>query len=210
MLANEARSCGWLLVAGFVVFLLGAVFWRYAFQGPILAETLRSVGAENSRWLWIHAWIAAGSVLTAVGLSQWVEIQRAAGERLRTPAAVTLYVLGVALWLVGIGIRVTIQTWAADEVLAGRGVPAMYAAIHRLAGVLYAAFMILSYVASAVLGLGILRSGVLSASTGFVGLVGGALFTLGFIVVRGGPFAPPIMALLYTLWLGVALLRKGG
>jgi hypothetical protein len=198
------------LVAGFVVFLTGAALWRFDFQAPVLEDTLRSVGEEPSRWLWIHGWIAAGSIVTAVGLSQWAELQRAAGERLRTPAAVTLYVLGVALWLVGIGIRVTIQTWAAGEVLAGRGVPAMYPAVHRLAGVMYAAFMILSYVSSAVLGLGVLRSSVLPASTGWIGLVGGAVFALGFVAVRGGPFAPPIMALLYTLWLGVALLRKGG
>lgn len=210
MLVNEMRSCGWLLVAGFVVFLVGAVFWRFAFQAPVLADTLRSVGSQSTRWLWIHAWIAAGSIVTVVGLAQWVEIQRAAGERLRTPAAFTLYLFGVVLWLVGIAIRLTLQMWAADEVLAGKGVPAVYPAVHRLAGVMYAAFMLLSYVSTAVLGLGVLRSSVLSASTGWVGLVGGAVFALGFVGVRGGPFAPPIMALLYTLWLGITLLRKGG
>jgi hypothetical protein len=205
---NRARFCGSLLAAGLVVFMIGAVFWQFTFQLPVLADTLRSVGAESARWLWIHAWLAGGVVITMAGLSVWVEIQRDAGEKSRTPAGVTLYLVGAILWLIAIGIRVTIQAWAADEVLEGRGVPAIYPAIHRLAGLLYAAHMLLSYVSTFLLGLGVVSSGVLSKRTGWLGVVGGSVFSLGFLLARGGPFAPPFMAHLYSCWLGSMLLWK--
>jgi hypothetical protein len=68
--------------------------------------------------------------------------------------------------------------------------------------------MLLSYVSAVLLGLGVVGSGILSARTGWIGVVGGAIFALGFLLARGGPFAPPFMAHLYTFFLGVMLLRK--
>ncbi len=205
---DHERFCGWMLTAGLVVFMIGAVGWRMGFQSPVLAETLRNVGSQSARWLWIHAWIAAGVLLTVMGLAAWLEIARAAGDRSRTPAGVTLYAVGAVLWLIAIGIRVTVQSWAAGEVVGGRGVPEIYPAIHRLAGLLYAAHMLVAYVSAILLGLGVLRSGILSALTGWIGVVGGAIFALGFLLARGGPFAPPFMAHLYSFLLGVMLLRK--
>jgi hypothetical protein len=209
MSVNPQRFCAILLISGLVVFMVGAVLWKLDFQSRDLGHVLRSVAAERGRWLWIHAWIAAGVVLSVGGLVAWVDVQRQAGESTLTPVAVAIFALGAVLWLVAIGMRVTVQDSAAAEVLAGAGVPSGYPALHRLAGLLYAAHMLLSYLSVAVLGWGVLNSGVLSARTGWAGIAGGSVGAVGFVLLQGGPFAPPFMAHVYSCALGVLLLRRG-
>jgi hypothetical protein len=190
------------------VFLVGAVFWKpVEFQMPQLADTLRNVGHRPRLWLWIHVWIAAGVVLTTAGLVVWTEGQRAAGELVATPVGLLLYQVGALLWLVALAMRVTVQPWAAAEVLATGQVPAVYPSLHRLAGALYAAHMALSYLSASALGLGILRSGVLSARAGWTGVIAGAVCAIGFVALGGGPFAMPVLAHAYTCALGVMILR---
>ena len=201
-----ARTSGWLLVGGMAVFFVGAGAWSLGFQAPVLADTLRNVGHAPARWLWIHAWMAAGVLVTVAGLTAWAEDQREVGERLATPIGGVLYLAGAILWLVSMGLRVTVQTWAASETIAA-AVPGAYPALHGLSGVLYAAHMVLSYLAASALGLGILWSGVLPAALGWAGVVGGLTFAAGFILARGGLWGMPFLAHVYTCALGIALLR---
>jgi hypothetical protein len=206
-MASEARACGWLLCAGLAVFMVGAVLWRPSWFEPAqLSDQLKSVATHSAAWTWIHVWLAAGVVTTSVGLAVWVEVQRQAGERLATPVAFTLYVVGAILWLVAMAQRLTVQEWAGAQALQGI-VPDVYPSIHRLSGLLYGAHMFLSYVSFALLGAGVLRSGILGRGLGWTGVVGGGAFAVGFIVLRAGPFAPPFLAHVYTFALGVKLLR---
>jgi hypothetical protein len=202
----DPKVCGWLLIAGLVVFFVGAAAWSLGFQASALTETLRNVANAPLRWWWIHGWMAAGVVVTGSGLIAWTEIQRQAGERLATPIALAMYWTGAVLWLVAIALRVTVQNWAADEVMAGN-LPAVYPPLHRFAGALYSVHMILSYLSAVVLGAGVLRSGLPSVAVGWAGVVGGSVFAAGFIVARGGLFGMPFLAHVYTCVLGVALLR---
>jgi hypothetical protein len=203
----EMKSCGWLLVAGLVIFFVGAVFWRPAeFQAPILADALRAVARRRTSWIWIHAWMAAGVLTTIAGLAAWTELQREAGERLATPIGFTLFVVGAIPWLLAMALRVTVQNWAAAEALNGQ-VPAVYPSIHRYEGLLHAIHMVLSYVSAMALGAGVLRSGLLSTTAAWIGMVGGGVFAAGFVALSGGPFAMPFLAHAYTCALGVWLLR---
>lgn len=202
----ERTWCGRLLTGGFVVFMIGAVFWRSGFQAPEAADALRSMAEHRVAWLWIHSWIAAGTILAVAGLTAWAEIQRQAGERLATPVGVMLFAVGALLWLAAIGLRVTVEAWAAQEAASG-AIPAIFFPLHRLAGVFYAAHMILAYGAAILLGLGVLRSKILPDRLGKAGLIGGAVFLASFVVFAGGPFGMPFLAQLYTLALGLTLLR---
>lgn len=205
-MASEARPGGWLLCMGLVIFMVGAVGWRTSFQAPPLSEQLKSVAMHPTIWTWIHAWIAVGIVTTTAGLAVWVELQRQAGERLATPIAFTMYLVGAVLWLVAIALRLSVQQWAAGEALRGL-VPDVYPSIHRLSGLLFAAHMLLSYLSFAALGAGVLRSGILGRGVGWAGVAGGGVLALGFLAFRGGPFAPPFLAHVYTFVLGFKLLR---
>src|SRR5438876_897050 len=143
-IAREARTCGWLLCAGLVVFMVGAVLWRPSwFQAPLLSDQLKSVATHPKLWTWIHVWLAAGVLVTTAALALWVEVQRQAGERLVTPLAFTLYLIGALLWLIAMALRLSVQQWAASQALQGT-VPDVYPSIHRLGGLLYGVHMVLS------------------------------------------------------------------
>lgn len=206
MASIERMWCGRLLVGGFGAFMIGAVFWRLEFQAPAAADALRSIAEHHTVWLWIHGWLALGTVIAIAGLIAWAEIQRQAGERLATPIGAMLFAVGALLWLAAIGIRVTVEDWAAGETIKG-AIPAIYHPLHHLAGVFYAAHMILAYGSAILLGLGVLRSKILPDRLGKAGLICGAMFLAGFLVFAGGPFGMPFLAQLYTFALGLTLLR---
>jgi hypothetical protein len=206
-MASEARPGGWLLCAGLILFMVGAVFWRPSwFEAALLSDQLKSVAAHGTVWSWIHIWMAVGVLATTAGLAVLTELQREAGERLATPIAFTLYLAGALFWWVAMALRLTVQQWASRQALQGI-VPDVYPSMHRLAGLLYAAHMVLSYLSFVALGTGILRSGLLGRGVGWTGVAGGGALVVGFIALRGGPFAPPFLAHLYTFVLGVSLLR---
>ena len=58
---------GGVLVAGLVIFLVGAVAWRLDYQRP-LHEALPAIHRDRRRWAWIHSWMIAGLVVTLAGL----------------------------------------------------------------------------------------------------------------------------------------------
>jgi hypothetical protein len=206
-MASEGKPGGWILCAGLVVFMVGAVLWRPSwFEAARLSDQLKNVAAHPAVWTWIHVWMAAGVVVTTAGLAVWVEVQRQAGERLATPIAFTLYLIGAICWLVAIALRLTVHEWAAGQAVQGV-VPEVSPAFHRLSGLLYAAHMVLAYLAFAALGAGVLRSGILGRGFGWTGVAGGGACALGFLLLRGGPFAPPFIAHVYTFVLGIKILR---
>jgi hypothetical protein len=203
----HARWCGWFLIAGFVVFFVGAAGWLPAeFEARPLPEMLRHVAEREGRWLWIHIWMAAGVIISIAGLVAWTELQRQSGERLMTPIASNLFVVGAVLWLLAMALRVTVGVWAAREALAG-SMPAIYPSVHRLAGSLHGAHMALSYVTFIALGYGVLRSGIVPALAGWIGIAAGAVGVIAFVGLRIGLLGMPFLALTYPFALGVLLLR---
>jgi hypothetical protein len=79
------HKTGILLVSAFVIFLTGAGFWLVReFEQP-LPVRLRAVDARSRRWMWIHAWMLAGTVTSLWAVGSLVRILRADnGGRLAT------------------------------------------------------------------------------------------------------------------------------
>ena len=209
-MTSDASWTARLLVAGLVIFFIGAALWLPSeFQAASLVDCLRHIAARPARWRWIHAWMACGLVIELAGVRGLCELLREAGERLATPIAATLFQTGAVLWLLAMALRVTIQEWAATETIDG-ALPAVYPSVHRLAGLLHASHMILSYLAAAGLGAGVLRSGILPSWLGWTGVVAGSSFALAFGAFRVGLLGMPFLALVYPCLLGVQLWRLRG
>jgi hypothetical protein len=69
--------------------------------------------------------------------------------------------------------------------------------------------MLLSYATFAMLGAAMLRGSLLPAWLGWTGVASGAAGVLGFALMRGGPFGPPIIAHSFGLLVGIVLLLRG-
>jgi len=199
------RVVGWLLIAGAVVFWAGAVTPPYRqWMGVSIEEYLTIVGTNLRNWYTMHALFGAGAILAAAGLAGLTSVLRAAGDRTWSAVALTLFSIGVALWLVQVAFRVTIAPWAANELAREGHVPSIYPALQRWMGVLFGAFMIMGYLGLASYGAAVLQTALLPRWAGWVAVVFGILAVPGFATVV---FQPPLMLFVVPFVLGVAVLR---
>ncbi|MEZ4501077.1 MAG: hypothetical protein R3C39_00420 [Dehalococcoidia bacterium] len=201
-----AHGTGLLLVAAFGVFLTGAAFWRIdEFERPNLEGRLVAVARRMPRWRWIHGWMVAGTVTSAVAVVALARLLTPERGGLATIAAVAS-ALGCGAMLGSLALGLTSTPRAAIEVVRTGALPDGYERWSRRANRLYETHMVLAYGTWVVLGIALLRSPLLSDWVGWVGIALGAAALVGFVTVRG-PFAPPILAHFYGLVVGLALLR---
>ena len=205
---QEHQVVGIVLVAGLVVFLVGAGAWKLAYQQP-LQQALPVIHLERRRRAWIHLWMMSGMFLTAAGvLSLSAAVGNGVAAVLSLMAA-AVYALGAVCWVTSMAFRLTVVPWAAEQTVERGRLPEGFAALDSWAGSLYAVHMISAYVAFAILGAAVLADGELPRWAGWGGIVGGLAFVGGFLATRrAGPFNPPAWAHLYTGLLGVLLLSS--
>ena len=202
---DGAVVIGGVLVAGLVIFLVGAVAWRLDYQRP-LQEALPVIHRDRGRRAWIHTWMIVAMVITPAGL---VGLTLALAEPIAmvlAGMATAVYGAGGICWIVSLAFRLTVVPWAAERATAGQ-VPEGFAAYDRWAGALYVVHMLTAYVGSAMLGMAVLASDALPAWLGWAGVLWGLAFAVGFVATRfAGPFNPPFWAHLYTGAVGLVLL----
>ena len=87
-------------------------------------------------------------------------------------------------------------------------VPLAYQRQYRVASALYVAQMLLSYATFTLLGGAMLKGSVFPVWLGWTGVVSGAVGFVGFVMARGGPFGPPILAHLFGLVVGMVILIR--
>jgi hypothetical protein len=197
---------GGVLVAGLVVFLVGAVRWRLSYERPA-EESLPGIHQDRRRRAWIHAWMIAGVVLTTAGLAGLTRALEQADAAVLAAIGATVYACGATGFLVSLAFRLGVVPWAAERTARTGSVPDGFAAFDRWAAVLYVVHMLTAYVGSAVLGAAVLLADAVPTWLGWAGIVWGMGFAAGLVATRfAGAFNPPFWAHLYTAAVGVALL----
>ncbi len=197
---------GGILVAGCVVFLVGAVAWRLDYQRPA-EESLPLIHADRRRRMWIHVWMLAAMFITPAGLVGLAQLPDLSDVAQPAAMAAIVYTIGAVCMIVSLCFRITVVPWAAERMVADGKPPDGFAPLEAWTGSLYVMHMLASYAAFAALGATVLASDVLAPWSGWVGLGMGTVFLIGFVATRfAGPFNPPFLAHLYTGLLGVVLL----
>ena len=204
--ADGSVVVGGVLIAGLVIFLVGAVAWRLDYQRP-LHEALPVIHRDRKRWVWIHTWMIAALVLTIAGLAGLTLALEEPTATVLAGVATAAYGVGGVSWIVCLAFRLTVVPWAAERAVASGQVPDGFAPYDRWAALLYLVHMLTAYLASALLGLAVLASDALPTWLGWAGVVWGLAFATGFVATRfAGPFNPPFWAHLYTGTVGLVVL----
>ena len=199
----DLRSAALLLLIGGIVFLVGAFWPPWEQWYSPLKRSLQVIGEHRTAWYWIHACFVVGVVLTMLGFVALAGARRQAqtGSTLADLAA-TLYVVGAVFWLVSIAFRMTVQVWAANEVITTGAIPPGYEAWHRFSGVLFMLYMAMAYVACAGLGWDVLRTGMVARWAGWFAIAFG--LSAGAVVGRN----IPLMVHFPLMIIAVLLLRR--
>ena len=197
---------GGVLVAGAVVFTVGAVRWRLDYERP-LAESLPLIHADRGRRAWIQTWMLIAMFVTTAGVAGFAAVPDEQRSTLLAVMAASVYALGAVCMIVSLAFGLTVVPWAAERTVMDSSIPEGFAAYRSWTSGLYVIHMISSYAAFAALGAAVLASDALPHWAGWVGLGLGVGCLTGFIATRfAGPFNPPILAHTYTGLLGVVLL----
>jgi len=194
---------GWLLVAGSVAFLAGALnpALFQVWSAP-QATQLQLIAAAPKAWTVTNVLFVVATVLTAAGLWHVPDRVGAAGLTLAQAAAVG-YLLASALWLASLVFRLTVTPAAASAFAAHGSVDPAYVVVDRWAGGLFGAFIYLAAASLLAIGVAVLQGATLSAVAGWSAIAFGAVIGGGYLVFGD---MPPFVAYLPTGVLGVVLL----
>jgi hypothetical protein len=199
---------GGALVAGLVVFLVGAAAWRQAYEQP-LREALAVIHHDRRRRAWIHLWMIPAMFTTSAGLFGLLLVIGDGAAGVLAAMAAAVFALGAVCWITSLAFRLTVVPWAAERTVSDGDPPDGFAALDSWAGSLYVAHMASAYVAFALLGAAVLVAGLLPGWVGWVGIGWGLVFLAGFVGTRfAGPFNPPFWAHTYSALVGVMLLAS--
>lgn len=151
-------------------------------------------------------WMFVGTLLSllAVSVLGWLLLDDGGGPL--ATAGLVLFDSGCLAFLVSLVFRLTATPRAAEELVRTNVVPVAYQSRIRRANALHFGHMYLSYAAFASLGAAMLAGSLLPVWLAWAGVTAGAIGVVGFTLMRGGPFAPPIIAHSYGLLVGIVLL----
>jgi len=204
---DAETAAGLVLVAGLVVFLVGAVRWRPEYQAQP-AVALPAMHADPRRWTWIHAWMAAAMFVTPAGLAMAASLARPDDAAAAGWAATVVFTVGAACWVVSLAYRLTVVPWAAARTVAVGRPPELYLATEPWASLLYRAHMLAAYATFAGLGTAVVLDDGLPAWVGWLGVGWGCAFAV--LLAVGGRIAyavhPPFWAHTYPAVVGVVLI----
>lgn len=193
---------GWLLVSGFVTFMLGAGGWRAEYEQP-LEESLPVMHADRRRMRWIHRWMVLALPLTVAGLGGLAHLANDPGAAV----AAAGYTAGAVLWIGSLVFRLSVGEWAAEQTAATGEVPDVYPALARWAGYGHLVHMVSAYATAIPLAWAAEGAGLISGWLAWAGSIWG-LALLGLFAVPRTRFiaSPPFWAHTFTFAVGLSML----
>lgn len=204
---TDRRVTGGLLVAGLLIGLLAVAIMLVSGAAPGFAAVsgaLEAMGPYADTFRILNGMYTAIWIILLLGLALLARLLARAGEE---QLALLAFTLALVTCLVGVlhgAFHVGLTTWAAEEAARTGSIPDIY---HPLRASVDAAFRLGyagSFVAMIMIGLGILRSGLLSPPLGWA-TIGWSVFCFaGLLVGVGAPAVPFIMPAV----IGIALLWR--
>ena len=201
---SEWRWAGALMVAGLFAFLIGAGLWKPAEFEISVPEGLRVMSRYRGRLQWLTGWMMCGILLSTLGVAA---LQTTLAQWGQHRSAFTMpFFIGAPL---GIAFLVLLRAAILNTPLeADVELSAGLLRTRQLAGLCYVGHMLLWYAGWVALGRLGLTTQIFPPWYGWLAIVLGTVYFLGFMVMRGGFFAPPFWVHLVPAIGGVVLLVR--
>src|SRR6266542_333595 len=195
---TRSDVAGWLLIASFVLWFPAAVPSLYRVWTAPLREKLVLIGPQRRTWQAVNLSIASAAVLLVLGFAALQEPLERAGGGVLVPLSFAALVLGAALWLASLVVRVTAMAAA-----AGTAPVPGFEAVSAWAGGLFLAWTALGNAAVVGFGVAIVHGGYPAVWSGWAAIVLGALILVQLVAT--GDALPGAYHLAPAL-VGIALL----
>jgi hypothetical protein len=147
---SSRRFAAALFVVGAVVFWVGA----RTFPGTALEQ----VQANPAGHTWTSVSFLIATLLTLAGCVALTQSLCEAGDRVLSPVALALFLVGAVLWMLHLGYRLTVLPIASEEWHATAATPVWFEPWRQWAGALFVSYSVLAYVSLALFGCALLRT----------------------------------------------------
>jgi hypothetical protein len=181
-LFSTPRVAGALFILGAILIGVGASVATMAKDkgGPVIwgqppQEWLRLIFEHQDAWRWGAILWIAGMGATLLGLPLLTDLLRSAGDPGFAQVGLLAFTLSIALWIISLSFRASVDIWAARTAAATHIVPDSYAPLSAWSGALFVIFTVVAFVALAIYGGAILTSTLLPSWVGWAS----AIFALG-------------------------------
>jgi hypothetical protein len=189
--AQPVRLAAGLFVLGAAIFWSGAVTFR--------GMDLNSVSANAAAHNWTSGTFLVATILTLFGFSLFARASDEAGDRFLSFLGLVAYLLGAVFWIMHLAFRLTVQISAAQQATLTGTDPAWYEPWRFWNSLLFGFYHVLAYLAIALNGAAILKTGLLPRWVGWIWIL--------FALLMLPSFGPPLMVHI-PLWLGGMLVLR--
>jgi hypothetical protein len=190
--SHPLRMAAGLLVVGAVVFWIGAP----TFAGMTPEQILENPAGH----LWTSATFLLATFITLPALALLTLALRQAGDRFFSVLGLLAFALGAVFWTIHLAFRVTVLTWAAQELKATGAPPPWLQPWREWAGLMFAIYSVLAYLGIAAYGGALLETRVLAR------WIGRTCVVVGFLAAP--LFGPPLIIHVMPWFVGIVLLRQ--
>lgn len=178
-----------------------SAFWRLS-----LDDKLDHVSRHRWEWWWISVWELVGVFFLTGGLFGLVFMLADEGEPVLAYVALGGYTFAMAAWVLGLTLQTSGLSVAASQRAETGNTPAWVHPLWQSGYLTEGIWIIATNLSYALIGLGILQSGMTADWAGWVSLIGGVLISAGVIITRNGF---PQLGILIPAVLGIAVLIEG-
>lgn len=196
---------GWALVAGPVLFMVGAGAWSPKLFQAEFEAVIRNISTRRVRWAWIQAWMVVGLVGTTCGIAVWLSAKSIWSATASAWIATLLFLFATAAFLPGLALRHGVYGLAADAMTSGDQLPSGLRLWQAFAGSTHTLYMYLANAAGVALGTSALLADDRLTVVGAVGIAMGVVLAVGYRL-RPAYFAPPFIPTVYPAVLGIVVL----
>ena len=220
---TETRVTGLVFVGQLLVLIVAAsillsVSGRATSYGVAVTsaypDNLRGVSELGNTWgLIVGGAGGTAFVLMAIGLARVTAALYRAGSHLLGPTAFLLFAIGTVIYVIWATFEIGPTVWAAEQPV-GASFIGPYEPFFRWEGILFATFMLFSYLAIATVGLALARMSLVPRWAGWASLIFGLVGTAARVIDPSLPGIPtwilagvPGWIPLWGFLLGVVLVK---
>ena len=147
---------------------------RRVFGTDSTKEFLEIIGVNTKAWRKSAAWLGIGTVLNILGIGLLTILINEAGGQLLGTSSLLIFLSGALFWIVGMAFRIGVEPLAAEQLAETSDVPAWFEGIQAWNTSLGLIYMVLGYIATAIVGWALIETSLVSVLIGLISLVFGA------------------------------------
>ena len=207
---TQCRFAGITLILGALLFFGGASLPVTDPKGTFIYSLppqgwLLVVFAHPVLWQWANILLISGTIVTILGLAMLARQFQNTGDRTFSHLGMMVFVVGAVLWVIQVAFRLSVDFWAAQEMVRTAVIPDYYVPLAHWTGMLFVIYTILTFSGLAAYGGAILSTRVLPRWVGWLaigyGIAGVSIysFTHGF---------PPFAHFILSCLIGILLLLR--